>query len=364
MKSEDTASATSSPDSGAGHWLADSPALTQGFLFGPPASRASRSRKRGPARRKKTTDTSGPISFASSASAALSASLANRLLERRVIGGSTEYDLRWKRLVTPSGLVLYRLLPQARRTAACDTSGVPSGWPTATVRDEKGREGQPSKASLEGSGHGRQVLAEAAHLTEPPAPWPTPGAMETSREEGMRPSRAATGRKVGYLSEAVVSYGAPAPWQTPTVVDLTGRPYTYPSGDHSRPFLTLPGQAALTDAPSPWASPAVRDIKDTSELPPRAEGTGVFETRTDQLARQAFLTKGAPGTTAGSSSAATESTAAFRLNPAFSLWLMGYLFARPTPGWLSCSPGYEAWVTVQRLLSLSSSEPEPSAKVP
>jgi hypothetical protein len=260
MKSEDTASATSSPDSGAGHWLADSPALTQGFLFGPPASRASRSRKRGPARRKKTTDTSGPISFASSASAALSASLANRLLERRVIGGSTEYDLRWKRLVTPSGLVLYRLLPQARRTAACDTSGVPSGWPTATVRDEKGREGQPSKASLEGSGHGRQVLAEAAHLTEPPAPWPTPGAMETSREEGMRPSRAATGRKVGYLSEAVVSYGAPAPWQTPTVVDLTGRPYTYPSGDHSRPFLTLPGQAALTDAPSPWASPAVRVI--------------------------------------------------------------------------------------------------------
>jgi hypothetical protein len=32
-------------------------------------------------------------------------------------------------------------------------------------------------------------------------------------------------------------------WQTPTVTDGEGRPYTYPNGNHDKPFLTLLGQA-------------------------------------------------------------------------------------------------------------------------
>lgn len=40
------------------------------------------------------------------------------------------------------------------------------------------------------------------------AQWPSPVAMDTIPRASMRPSRAATGRTTGYLSEAVVSYGA------------------------------------------------------------------------------------------------------------------------------------------------------------
>ena len=38
-------------------------------------------------------------------------------------------------------------------------------------------------------------------------------------------------------------------WQTPTVTDAAGRGYTYPNGDHDKPFLTLPGQATAWPTP-------------------------------------------------------------------------------------------------------------------
>jgi len=41
-------------------------------------------------------------------------------------------------------------------------------------------------------------------------------------------------------------------WQTPTGEDADGRDYTYPSGNHDRPFLTLVGQAQAM-----WATPSV-----------------------------------------------------------------------------------------------------------
>ena len=40
------------------------------------------------------------------------------------------------------------------------------------------------------------------------------------------------------------SGNASSSWQTMTSTDAGGRDYTYPSGDHSKPFLTLTGQAA------------------------------------------------------------------------------------------------------------------------
>ena len=42
-------------------------------------------------------------------------------------------------------------------------------------------------------------------------------------------------------------------WQTATVQDATGRDYTYPNGDHDKPFLTLTGQAQQD--PASWATP-------------------------------------------------------------------------------------------------------------
>jgi hypothetical protein len=62
-----------------------------------------------------------------------------------------------------------------------------------------------------------------------------------------------------------IGCGLSANWQTMTVTDGEGRPYTYPSGDHSKPFLTLLGQARN------WPTP---DTMNAADLPPRAETKG------------------------------------------------------------------------------------------
>ena len=87
--------------------------------------------------------------------------------------------------------------------------------------------------------------------------WPTPAAMNPN--DGESPAtwhaRAAelkekhgNGNGAG-LPLAIAAKG----WQTPTTVDAAGRDYTYPGGDHSIPFLTLPGQAKQ------WQTPSVAD---------------------------------------------------------------------------------------------------------
>jgi hypothetical protein len=77
-----------------------------------------------------------------------------------------------------------------------------------------------------------------------------------------------------------------------------------------------------------WASPSARDWKDTSGM--ATTGTnpdGSERTRLDQLPRQVGGL--VSGVTSNGSTAKTESTG--QLNPAFSLWLMGY-----RTEWVSC----------------------------
>jgi hypothetical protein len=50
-------------------------------------------------------------------------------------------------------------------------------------------------------------------------------------------------------------------WQSPNVVDATGRQYTYPSGDHTKPFLCLPGQAQAAG----WVTPQAKDFRSGQE---------------------------------------------------------------------------------------------------
>jgi len=89
-------------------------------------------------------------------------------------------------------------------------------------------------------------------------------------------------------------------WATPTARDGAGRTY-YGGGD-----LALGGQAALTG----WATPRARDWKDTGD--PKKLRALVSKGSEDTLGRQVH-TSPAPTASKGAS-----------LNPAFSLWLMGY----------------------------------------
>lgn len=114
-----------------------------------------------------------------------------------------------------------------------------------------------------------------------------------------------------------------ASWQTPTVVDATGRDYVYPSGDHDRPFLTLPRQAQLAG----WATPVVADadgIRYETRKGKKRSNPGY--TLTDQLHDLP-----ASGTATPSSPAPTARRGV--LNPAFSLWLMGF-----PSSWLMAAP--------------------------
>ena len=132
-------------------------------------------------------------------------------------------------------------------------------------------------------------------------------------------------------------------WQTPTVQDSNGRDRH--NQRNGTVILSLLGEAKLAGR----ATPRSRDWKDTPGM--STTGTnpdGSARTRLDQLPRQVTLVSGMePSGTV----APTERRAGFRLNPGFSLWLMGY-----PPMWACCG---ERAMPSSRNSRRSSSSPPP-----
>jgi len=370
MNSPDTLNVTFSPASPDGVSPLPSPDGPQLDLFGQGVALASHSVMQAKDSPKLTSGTSGPHSSISSASAALSASLASKLKARLEKVGSMEYRQIWKEKATPLGVSYWAHTASGHRTSAKDCSG----WPTPqedNANNAYGHKGTsysdlPTTAQMAGwpspmAGTPSQNGYNAAGSTDyerkmdvlmgkrekvnekvngKVSEWATPRA-EDGESAGMRHSRGVADTLTAQAGQGLTG------WCSPTAQDHSR------GGLPPRPQDTgvpLSQQAALAGWPTPdtqnhrdgnctrkeatgahamslhhtaqtvteWPTASSRDWKDTPGM--ATTGTnpdGSERTRLDQLPRVAQL--GIPST---SSPAETEKRGA--LNPAHSRWLMGF----------------------------------------
>lgn len=104
--------------------------------------------------------------------------LSRRIYERlkQTLPGSTEYDLTWRTQVTPSGHVLYQLVPSTRRISGSASSG----WRTPQKMD--GERGPALNADPKAGQHSLTTEAQLAG-------WPTP--RMTDAEKNVRTPKGA-----------------------------------------------------------------------------------------------------------------------------------------------------------------------------
>ena len=330
MTLKDTPSAISSPASAVGRLRSQWPDGHQLDLFGQDHAHASHT---APPENKKvmqTSETFGQNFSASSASAALSQSLASRLKTRLDTGGSMEYRQTWKARVTPAGRQYWEHTASARRTSG----SVCSGWRSQSASDGEGgtmdilkamREGltpmlklrdqapladwhtpQAHDSSPRGKGqklkHGTKHGCGDLNADAQIAGWPTPHAQEIDgRGEYSDPRKVLKRFQAGHqrtLSNVAVISG----WRTPTATDGTNGG---PNARDSSGGMHLSGQAEIAG----WSTPTVNDAKNNA-------APSQFKRSTKALNVQAS------GITQSSSRAPTEKRGA--LNPDLSRWLMGY----------------------------------------
>ncbi|CAK1319136.1 Mte8-like protein [Burkholderia pseudomallei] len=133
MACEATTSAISSPESASGRTRFDAPAGLTIDLFGPVPVRANLSPRQAKELGLMTSGTFGRPGTGSSASVALTQSLASKFQERTVGLGSTLFRLTWKVSATPAGRCLFLLRASVLRTSESEFTS----WPIPTTRDHK-----------------------------------------------------------------------------------------------------------------------------------------------------------------------------------------------------------------------------------
>jgi hypothetical protein len=249
-------------------------------LFGQEVAPVSRSAPPARAMSLQMSATYGRRSSGSSASAALSLSLASRLQARTLLLGSTMFALTWKARVTPSG----RSIP-ALRASALRTSGKGCiGWPTTRSQDAK--HGAATVYEMRERWKVHPQLHMAAQLSS----WPTPQVADVNASRVKNPQeysmkqmqRENSGSNLAWTAQALSS------WSTPTKADadkMTGRPESIPARMAAGKQIGVVGEATLVVS----------------------------------------------GATLNGSPAETEKPG--QLNPAFSRWLMGL-----PEEWDACAP--------------------------
>ena len=171
----DSPSAISSPESAGGLSLYDLLAGPTTDPCGLPAARASLSARQVREQGSLMSGICGPLATISSPSAALQASLENKLRDRLSTLGSTLYSLTWKPWDTGSGRSRFRLRGSALRTCETGPTGLLKTWPTPKASDARGSGGaRPTKINEE--------LPNAAAMAGWPAPRSADGAKNVRTE--------------------------------------------------------------------------------------------------------------------------------------------------------------------------------------
>ena len=206
-----TPNATSSPASESGPTPCAAPDGQTIDLFGPAPVRANRSAPPAKASGIKTSATYGRHGRGSSASADLSASLANRLQAATALLGSTLFALTWKTRATPSGRLISALRASVHRTSGSDFGSWPT--PAANEFEDSDRERMLARRARLQERNGNNgfgmALGQAASL----AGWPTPLAQDSESSGG----EGALARKTRGHTLTSITMGA---WATPAARDF------------------------------------------------------------------------------------------------------------------------------------------------
>lgn len=192
----------------------------------------------------------GPRSSISSESAALSASLENKLQARTASVGSTLYKLTWKRRDTPSGRSIPALRAAARRTSGKDSDSTPTiydlpqdGWRTPTAQ---------SPNSLRGNGQDpikRKAQGHAVNLTDQVTlvGWSTASSRDWKDSGADLPPREDTGRD---RHDQLPRQANLAGWPTPRAEDSESAGMRWSRGVAD----TLTASASLAGWPTPHSN--------------------------------------------------------------------------------------------------------------
>ncbi len=168
-----TPSVTSSPESGDGAWLSDSPGGPMTDPSGPAVAPASLSALQAKEQGLLTSGTYGRIGSILYGANDLQSSLVNRLMQRLPTGGSTLFRMTWKAKVTPSGQSVSLL-----RASGLRTSDKGSGsWPTPVSNDDnKSVEAhlamKQRMGERDGTGSNRIAITSLAVMAKATG-WPT-----------------------------------------------------------------------------------------------------------------------------------------------------------------------------------------------